>query len=188
VVVILTDGGGSHLGSRRYPPVNLAAFGELEVVRAVQALGFPAEQLTFLREPDTKAPQGGPAFERILARWAACLRKFDCSAIVALWRLHPHCDHAAAARLATETAPIAYARHLSYPVWGWTLPDAAMLEEAAVRGWRLDVASQLDAKRCAIAARASQYGQVIDDVADGFQLPVDPLRAADRPWETYLLP
>ncbi len=188
VVVILTDCGGSHPGSRRDPPAKLAPLREPEAARAVQALGLPAERLTFLREPDTKAPHGRPAFDQIVVRQAAYLRRFDCSAIVAPWRFDPHCVHAAAARMATETARIAYVRHLSYPVWGWTLPDDTVLEEAAVRGWRLGVASQLDAKRCAIAAHASQFGQVIDDVPDGFQLPVDLLRAADRPWETYLLP
>jgi LmbE family N-acetylglucosaminyl deacetylase len=188
VVVILTDGSGSHLGSKCYPPAKLAAWREAEAARAVQALGLPMERLMFLREPDTKAPHAGPAFDEIVVRLIACLREFDCSAILAPWRLDPHCDHAAAARIAAETARIACVRHLSYPVWGWTLPDDTAIDETVVRGWRLDVASQLDAKRCAIGAHASQYGQVIDDVPDGFQLPVELLRAADRPWETYLLP
>jgi LmbE family N-acetylglucosaminyl deacetylase len=85
-------------------------------------------------------------------------------------------------------------RHLSYPVWGWTLPDDTPIdpdppnEDFAVGGWRLDVAARLDAKRRAIAAHASQYGQVITDVPDGFQLPVELLRAMDRPWETFVVP
>jgi LmbE family N-acetylglucosaminyl deacetylase len=188
VVVILTDGAASHPGSRRYPPARLAAVREREAARAVQALGLPAERLIFLREPDTRAPHAGPAFYRIVARMVASLREFDCSAIVAPWRLDPHCDHAAAARIAAEAARVARVRHVSYPVWGWMLPDDTVVDEAAVRGWRVGVAAQLAAKRSAIAAQASQYGRVIDDVPDGFQLPVELLRAVDRPWETFLLP
>jgi LmbE family N-acetylglucosaminyl deacetylase len=187
-VVILTDGSGSHPGSRSHPPAKLAALRQQEAVRAVQLLGLPAERLIFLGEADTRAPLAGLAFDRIVARLIACLRTFDCSAILAPWRLDPHCDHAAAARIAAETALIARVRHMSYPVWGWTLPDDSPLDNIAVGGWRLDVTAQLDAKRCAIAAHASQYGQVITDVPDGFQLPVELLRAMDRPWETFILP
>jgi hypothetical protein len=71
---------------------------------------------------------------------------------------------------------------------GWTLPDDAPIDDVAVGGWRLDVAAQLGAKRSAIAAHASQYGEVITDVPDGFRLPVELLRATDCPWETFVLP
>jgi LmbE family N-acetylglucosaminyl deacetylase len=188
VVVILTDGSGSHPGSKDYPPMKLAALREREAARAARALGLPAERLMFLREPDTQAPQAGPAFDHIVARLVAWLRAYDCSAILAPWRHDPHCDHAAAARIAAETARIARVRHLSYPVWGWTLPEDAPIDELPLGGWRLDVAAQLGAKRSAIAAHASQYGQVITDVPDGFRLPVELLRATDCPWETFVLP
>jgi hypothetical protein len=74
------------------------------------------------------------------------------------------------------------------PQWGWTLHDDAPIDELAVGGRRLDVAAQLGTKRSAIAAHASQYGDVIADVPDGFQLPVELLRATDCPWETVVLP
>jgi LmbE family N-acetylglucosaminyl deacetylase len=83
VVVIVTDGSGSHPGSTRYPPAKLAALRESEAARAVQTLGLPAERLTFLREADTKAPHAGLAFEQIVDRLAACPREFDCSTILA---------------------------------------------------------------------------------------------------------
>jgi hypothetical protein len=82
VVVILTDGSGSHPGSQDYPPQKLAALREQEVARATQALGLPTERLMFLREVDTQAPQAGPAFDHIVARLIAWLRAYDCSAIV----------------------------------------------------------------------------------------------------------
>jgi hypothetical protein len=96
---------------------------------------------------------------------------------LAPWHLDPHCDHAAAARIAAGTARIAQVRYLSYPVWGWTLPADTVLDEAAVRGWRLDVASQLGAKRYAIAAHASQYGQ-LPGAAAGGRSPVGDIPAA----------
>jgi len=188
VVVILTDGSGSHPGSRQYPPEKLAALREAEAACAVHALGLPPQRLMFLRAVDTLAPHAGPAFDAIVARLVACVRDFDCSAILGPWRLDPHCDHASAARLAAEAARITGVRHLSYPVWGWTMADEATVDVTMVRGWRLDVTAQLEAKRRAIAAHASQYGELITDDPNGFRLPVDLLQAMVGPWETFVLP
>jgi LmbE family N-acetylglucosaminyl deacetylase len=188
VVAILTDGSRSHPGSKDYPPVKLTAVRAAEAKLAVTRLGLPPERLVFLGEPDTKAPHAGPAFDRVVARLIACIREFSCTAILAPWRFDPHCDHVAAARIAAETARFAGVRHVAYPVWGWTLPADTPIDEGAVFGWRLDVAAQMEAKRRAIGAHASQYGQLITDAPDGFQLPAELLRMTTGPWETFLLP
>ena len=187
LVVILTDGSGSHPGSRQYPPARLATVREVEAARAVQALGLPPERLVFLREVDTQAPHGGPAFDAIVSRLVASMATFGCSAILGPWRGDPHCDHAAAALIAAETARIAGARQVSYPVWGWTMAEDDAVD-GAVRGWRLDVSAQLAAKRHAIEAHASQYGHLIADDPSGFRLPVDLLGAVTGRFETFLLP
>ena len=188
LVVILTDGSGSHPGSQEYPPARLAALREEEAARAVQALGLPPERLLFLRQVDTMAPHEGPAFDAIVTRLVACMREFECSTILGPSRLDPHCDHIAAARIAAQTAQRAGARHLSYPVWGWTIADETLVDATVVLGWRLDVTAQLPAKRDAIAAHASQYGKRITDDPDGFRLPVKLLQAVAGPWETFVLP
>ena len=170
LVVVLTDGSGSHRASRLFPPAMLISVREAEVTQAVRILGLPIERLMFLREPDTKAPHAGPAFDAVVRRLADFVRAFGCTTIVAPWRFDPHCDHEA------------------YPIWGWTLADDTPIEETTARGWRLEVAPYLTAKRRAIHTHASQYGQLITDDPAGFELPTSLLHALDEPWETFLSP
>src|SRR5579872_233239 len=176
VVVILTDGSGSHPHSQQYPPGKLAGLREQEAIRAVQVLGMQPNRLYFLRAIDTAAPHNGPMFEATVRRLVELVRAFDCSAILATWQFDPHCDHEAAALVAAETARMTRVRLLSYPVWGWTLGDDTPVEASPVRGWRLDISPHLAAKRRAIATHASQYGELISDDPGGFQLPPALLR------------
>ena len=96
-MVILTDGSGSHPGSRLYPPAKLATLREQEVAHAVRVLGLPPERLICLREPDTNAPHVGPRFDAIVRRLSDYVRDLDCSTILAPWRLDAHRDHESAA-------------------------------------------------------------------------------------------
>jgi LmbE family N-acetylglucosaminyl deacetylase len=189
LVVVLTDGSGSHRASRLFPPARLISVREAEVTQAVRILGLPVERLMFLREQDTKAPHAGPAFDAVVRRLADFVRAFGCTTIVAPWRFDPHYDHEAAAKIACETARVTGIRQLAYPIWGWTLcDDDTPVEEKTVRGSRLAVAPYLGAKRRAIRAHASQYGQLITDDPVGFESPTALLRALDEPWETFLSP
>jgi len=189
VVAMLTDGAASHPGSRLYPPAKLADLREREVVSAVGILGLRPERLLLLREPDGKAPHDGAAFDAVVDRVVCSLQQERCTSLLAPWRFDPHCDHVAAARIAAEAARIVGVRLVSYPVWGWTLADDAEVDEVPpVRGWRLDVGRHADAKCRAIAAHASQYGDVITDDPEGFRLPAALLQAMRQPWEVFLLP
>jgi LmbE family N-acetylglucosaminyl deacetylase len=71
-------------------------------------------------------------------------------------------------------------------VWGWTIAEDTILPASQIAGWRLDISPNLAAKRRAIAAHASQYGDVITDDPTGFHLPADLLRTFDRPFEVFL--
>lgn len=188
VVVILTDGSGSHPNSRLHPRPRLVALREAEATEAVGILGLPRERLIFLGEPDSKAPHKGPQFAAVTRRLIDCIGSFGCTTILAPWRHDPHCDHSAAACLASEAACIAGIRHVAYPVWGWTLAADTPIPERASQGWRLHVAPHLAAKRRAIAAHASQHGRLVVDDPTGFDLPATLLRMVDGPWETFLLP
>jgi LmbE family N-acetylglucosaminyl deacetylase len=188
LVAILTDGSLSHPVSRQFPPSRLTAVREAEAAQAVGILGLPAGRLVFLREPDGKAPRTGPVFDSVVRRLADHVRASDCSAILTPWRHDPHPDHQAAALIGGEIARITEIRLLEYPVWGWTLPAEAAVEDTMVRGWRLEVAAYLPAKRRAIAAHASQYGRLITDDPAGFELPETLLNACQTCCETFLLP
>jgi LmbE family N-acetylglucosaminyl deacetylase len=188
VVAVLTDGSGSHPGSRANPPERLAAIRKQEVTEAVGHLGMPVERLIFLGEKDTRAPRERAAFERVTRHLAAWLTAFDCCTIFVPWGHDPHVDHEAAALIGAAAARATNVRLLVYPVWGWTLLPDRRVPDHRVCGWRLEIAVHMAAKRRAIAAHASQYGALIDDDLAGFELPANLLSIFDQPWETFLLP
>jgi LmbE family N-acetylglucosaminyl deacetylase len=188
LVVMLTDGTGSHPGSPSVDANALRVLREREAREATRRLGLPPTCLVFLRLRDAAAPHGGPAFNMTVNRLTALMA--DCGTICAPWMHDPHCDHVAAYLIARAAAARVGARLLAFPVWGWGLPPDALVatdEDAPDSGWRLDIAPVLTAKRMAIAAHRSQLGTVILDDPNGFSLPASLLVAFDRPYETFLL-
>jgi LmbE family N-acetylglucosaminyl deacetylase len=181
-VVILTDGAGSHPGSKQYPPERLRQVRAGEARQAVATLGLAPGNLVFFDYPDTALP-AGPA---VSARVAMLARDQRCTIMLAPWLYDPHCDHEAAAIMAREAARAANCRLLSYPVWGWLLPPDQPLPVNNVAGYRLPIAAHLEAKRSAVAAHASQYSDLIKDSPDGFRLPPELLSVFERPYEVFL--
>ena len=189
LVVVLTDGAGSHPNSREFPPNRLRAERAAEVRQAVACLGLPPERLVLLDQPDTAAPHDGPGFAAVLARLIGLIQQEPaCTTILAPWLHDPHCDHVAASLLATAAAESAGIRHLAFPVWGWTLPAETAIQARPVEGFRLNIAAMLDAKRAAVQAHRSQYGELITDDPDGFRLPPGLLSVFDTPFETFIEP
>jgi len=180
-VVILTDGAASHPHSKTHPPARLAAVREAEAREALTILGLAEKNMFFLREPDTKLSLHGTIIENL----AAIAVREDCGIVIGPWAGDPHCDHEAAALIAEAVAIRLGLPLLSYPVWGWLREDAPA---PGIKGWRLDISAQLDLKRRAIAAHASQYGRVVMDSPDGFSLPENLLAVAARPYEVFLAP
>jgi LmbE family N-acetylglucosaminyl deacetylase len=187
IVLILTDGTGSHPRSAAYPPDRLRALRQQEAINAVGSLGLTADHVQFLNEKDTAAPMQGPAFDAVVATILRVVPALT-TAILAPWRQDPHCDHEAAAMIAERVAALRNLRLVSYPVWGWTLPPANEIDERPRIGWRLDIARHLPAKRRAISAHRSQHCGLITDDPTGFELPPNLLAVFDHPFETFLLP
>jgi LmbE family N-acetylglucosaminyl deacetylase len=186
-VLIVTDGTGSHPGSRAYPAPRLRTVREAEARKAVAALGLGPGRIGFLGLRDTAVPQAGTAFEAAVATVVAALREAGCGALLAPWRHDPHGDHEATHAIAAAAAHRASVPHLAYPVWGWTLPADTVLDGPEPAGYRLDIARHLPAKRRAVAAHASQHGGVVTDDPGGFRLPPHLLAVFDRGFETFLL-
>jgi LmbE family N-acetylglucosaminyl deacetylase len=182
VVIILTDGAGSHPESRAYPPAALARVRQAETAAAMACLGLPPECLHFLGCPDGKADQ---ADHSALSAQVAALAA-GCPALLTTWRHDPHPDHQAAAAIAAVAAARLGAVLWEYPVWGWTLDPAQALPDTPWHGCRVDISAFLAQKRRAVAAHASQHGQVVHDAPDGFVLPPDFLALFDGPFETLV--
>ena len=187
LVLILTDGTGSHPGSAAFPPPRLAQTRQDEGREAVRLLGLPPDRIHFAGQRDTAAPTGGPAFDAAVDKVSALCTASGIGTLLAPWRHDPHCDHEAADLLARAVAARLDLRHLSYPVWGWTLPADHSLPEMP-DGLRLDISRDLAAKTRAIMAHQSQYGGLITDDPTGFTLPAELLRVFERPYETFLIP
>jgi LmbE family N-acetylglucosaminyl deacetylase len=186
LVIILTDGTKSH---PRAPAATLRRIREAEAAAALRELGMKQPQgLKFLRLPDTKAPHRGPQFAAAAAATRLARLARGCAALCGTWQYDPHCDHTAAALLAAAAAARLRIPHRAYPVWGWTLPDAASVPESRAAGWRLDIAAAIQAKRRAIAAHRSQHGQIFANDTDAFTLPRALLSVFERPYEVFLRP
>ena len=142
--------------------------------------------MSFLGYPDAAAPRWGKPLRRAGDRLASLLRARGIGTVFASWRHDPHCDHLAAHRVAARACRLAGARHLSYAVWGWTLPPDRTLPRTPVRGWRLDVTADLPVKQRAIACHRSQLTAMIDDDPAGFTVPETLMELCGRPFESYL--
>ncbi len=185
-VAILTDGTMSHPNSRSYPAARLKAVREAEAAAAVAVLGLSADRLLLLQYKDAAAPRWGTALRDAGDRVADLIRSRGIRTVLASWRHDPHCDHLSAHRIAARACRLTGTRHLSYAVWGWTLPPDRILPRCATRGWRLDIADTLPIKRQAIACHRSQVTGLIADDPGGFTVPTTLLDLCDRPFEAFL--
>ncbi len=186
VVVVLTDGAASHPGSLQFPPARLRMVRAAETEQAMRELGLPPEHLVFLRHPDTKLPRSGIAFEAVCDQVHRIAVASDCGVLLAPWHGDLHCDHRAAARIGAAVAERLALRALSYPVWGWLRDNTELVSENRTGGFRLDISAQLPAKRRAIAAHQSQYGDLITDSPSGFRLPRELLDIFEKPFEVFI--
>ncbi len=178
-VMFVTDGAMSHPGSASFPPARLRQVRAEEAWTACDLLGLGPERVRFLELPDGAAPRSGPAFEAAVAAIVRVAGEFGCRTIASCWRHDPHCDHEATALMAAATG----LRVVSYPVWGWLLPDDAPVGEVA--GVRVAVHGWLERKRAALAAHRTQTG-LITDSPDGFVIPDVLLEACLTPFEVFL--
>lgn len=174
-VLVVTDGGGSHPGSRLWPRARLVAERERETRRAMRRLGVPAGRVTFLRLPDGELPADPARVRRLVSR---ALRRAPRPLLVAAPApSDDHADHRVVAGgvLARRSAGV---RTLVYPVW----PAGAGLRHA--RTLRLTAQERL-AKRTAIRSYRTQAGRITDDPG-GFAMSGAQIAAFSRPVEIFM--
>ena len=173
-VLILTDGAASHPRSTSHPPARLKALRRDESCRAVACLGMHRDHLRFLDLPDAATPSAGTAFDAAVESIVRLVRETEAATLFVTWGHDPHCDHETAfamARVATSVlaAERSGFRLWAYPVWGLHLPDDAAIDQDRPKGFRLDIATERDAKQRAIQCYASQMTDLIDDDPDAFR-------------------
>lgn len=185
-IVFMTDGAGSHPGSLAFAAPRLAELREREAICAAAILGVDLNNVYFLRLPDTAAPHDGLAFDTTVAVLAGIVGRTSPAVIFAPWAADPHCDHLATHRMAVAVCALTGQRHLSYPVWGWTLDADHPIEQHPNSGWRLPVAPYAEQRQAALAAHRSQLTDLIDDDPTGFRLNPATLARFWSDHETYL--
>lgn len=186
IVVVLTDGAASHPGSALFPPARLRELREAEVRAATSSLGLPSGNLRLLGFADTKLPSTGIVFSKIVNYLIDLAKAEFCGLVIAPWAGDPHCDHEAAADIADAVVMGTSMRLLSYPVWGWLRQSTDMVDEHRENGWRLNISAQAAMKRRAIASHKSQYGNLIRDSPEAFQLPENLLTIFEQPFEIFI--
>jgi len=166
-VAYLTDGSGSHPGSRSYSPEAIRDLRESEARSSLAVFGVTA-QPEFFRLPDgALASLSQDARIATARRLAGLIARFAPDLILAPWRRDPHADHTVASEIARDAARLAEydGDFATYEVWLPIHGDPA--DEpmpAEVRGVRLALdATGMDAKRRAILAHLSQTTNLIDD-------------------------
>lgn len=185
LVVMVSDGTGSHPNSATFPPERLRRVREDETSEALAALGLPGSPV-FLRLRDTAVPHpGSDGFDAAASRIAAILSDGGIDTLAVSFRDDPHCDHQASFALAQAAIGLSgrAVRLLEYVIWN---ESAQAGVPPGFRALHLDIARVLDRKLKAIACHRSQTTDMISDDSGGFRLDPSMLERFDRPVETYL--
>lgn len=165
-VVALTDGSGSHPGSRDYPASKLAALREAELKAAVTCLTSGKARVVFLRYPDQGVPETAHGRQEIVARLTQIVESGHIGTIWTTWKGDPHPDHKAASDIARMLVTQCPDLHLwSFPVWGRFVTSAPDAWRGIVQ---FDTTAYRQRKAAAIAAHKSQMTHLITDDPDGF--------------------
>ena len=185
----ITDGGASHRGSLTWSRERLAARREQEAVDALQHLGIGAHAKFFFRLLDADMPAIASAeWQSALKKLEKIVRTFHPDLVLLPWRRDPHCDHRNSWRLArtairqTPLTPMI----LEYTIWLDELgAPQDYPRENEVEYVVVDVSSEREQKRAAVAAHLSQMGNLIDDDPDGFRLSPATIDRLTGTSETY---
>lgn len=167
-VVFLTDGAGSHPHQDEASRIHLTTTRRHEAQAALEHLcGGTAPQIVFLDWPDAHPhPDGSVEALANAARLVELCMERGVTALAVTARLEPHCDHAAAARLARRA--VAQIDHrvdiFEYLVWSSQPPTEARL---AVRTEPVSTAVRTE-------ALDAYRSQLTDSLGPGFRL--DPAR------------
>ncbi len=167
VLVLLTDGEGSHPNSRQYGRERLIELRAAELNRALEIL-LPnaAPKVLNLRLPD-----GSSSFQMLRGEHVEAVaragREVGASSVWTSWTHDPHCDHQTAAALGELVARALAIHCFHYTVWGRFTGQTVPAE----RLHRFHSREAAAAKERAMEAYRSQLTPLITDDPTGFVMP-----------------
>lgn len=164
-VVFLTDGAASHPTADAEARARLSRLRRDEAAAALDLLcGGEAVSIDHLGWPDAHPfPAGSAEFDDTVARLVAICRKRGVTALAVTADHEPHCDHAAASRVAAAVANVLDIDIFDYLVWGEGDPPDC-------RTALITPAMPASVRAQALAAHASQ---LTDIAGPGFRLDAD---------------
>lgn len=177
-IAVLTDGSASHPGSVSYPPSRLAEVRQRELVDAIEILGVSPDRLFAFGRKDGALDPRDPQLEQDLV---ALIERYSIRSIFAPWDGDSHPDHRAAYNLSLTAARRTSLSLWAYPVWG-LIHDVEKLFKPTVR---VNISSKIALKRAAIAQHRSQFGHVVSDSLDPFQISDAQLDRFTQPFEAF---
>jgi len=186
-VLVLSDGTLSHPNSVKFPAEKLRELRETEMLCALEILGVPADEVTFLRYRDRSVPNANSEkWLEAVEKCRAYLRENQPQTILVPWRRDPHPDHRAAYSI-IKAACEDSVRLIEYPIWLWEIAESADAPRfGEVVAWRLDISRTVEKKQRAIRAHASQTTELINDDSQGFRLTEDILANFAGSYEIFL--
>jgi len=174
-VLVVSDGGASHPGSRRWHRLRLVAERRRETLRAMRGLGLTPHAVTFLGLPDGSLASAPKLLERRLGRALRPRRAPDL--IVGPETTDDHADHRAVA-CALASIRRQGERRLGYHVWP---VDAAR----GARPYRVVLkAAALAIKRRIVRSYRTQAGAIMDSPT-GFRMTHRHFKAFAAPIEQF---
>ncbi|MFC8492000.1 PIG-L deacetylase family protein [Streptomyces sp. NPDC057235] len=182
-VLTVTDGEGSHPGSRVLPPPELARVRREELAEALDVLGLNLAFRYRMGIADTRVDEGE---DLVAARVEQLVRQTGAGLCVAPWSGDLHADHEAAGRAARTAAAAAAVPLWQYPVWmwHWATPGDARVPWDRLR--RLPLTTELlNRKKAAVRCFRTQIAPLADH--PGVVLPPDELDHHQRLFETVFV-
>lgn len=191
-VIFVSDGSMSHPFSKEFPKERRAKIRKQEALNALAELSVEEERAMFLELLDGSVPNDSSKdFDTAVELIGNALLAVQPDTIFIPFRLDPHRDHQATWQLVQRSlANFKYSpRIFEYPVWLWELgKEEDYPEPSQMTCWRLDIGTEMETKRKAIAAHQSQLGHVFLDDPGGFILRPNLLAHFEHPFEIFFEP
>lgn len=187
-IIFVSDGSMSHPNSKKYAAPRLMELREKEAITAVDILGVPITDCSFIRLKDGAVPGlGSIGFEEAVYKMSRLLETIHPGNIILPWKNDPHPDHQASWQIVQEAILKTKIKVnlFHYLIWFW---ERGILNDQLkdILIYSMDINTVINLKRAAIEAHVSQVTSLIDDDETGFMLSEKVLAHFNDPFELFI--